>query len=101
MNAPQELFERSATQTTNYIGKSVTRPNARRLLDGQAVYVDDIHLPKLAHVAFVRSPYASALIRSIHTEEARKAAGVLAVYTGEQLMRTVKPMHATLVHFNA
>ena len=99
MNAPQELFERSATQTTNYIGKSVTRPNARRLLDGQAVYVDDIHLPKLAHVAFVRSPYASALIRSIHTEEARKAAGVLAVYTGEQLMRTVKPMHATLVHF--
>ena len=27
----------------SYIGRSVPRPNARRLLEGQARYVDDVH----------------------------------------------------------
>ena len=40
----------------SYIGRSVPRPNARRLLRGQGQYVDDRRLPRTVHMAFVRSP---------------------------------------------
>ena len=40
----------------SYIGRSVPRPNARRLMEGRGTYVDDIQLPRLVHVAFLRSP---------------------------------------------
>ena len=46
----------------SYIGRSVPRPNARRLLQGRGTFVDDIRLPRLCHAAFVRSPYAHARI---------------------------------------
>jgi carbon-monoxide dehydrogenase large subunit len=39
-----------------YIGQSVPRPNAQRLLQGRGAYVDDLRLPRLAHVVFFRSP---------------------------------------------
>ena len=99
MNAPREQIGPETRVTKTYIGQSFARPNARRLLEGQAVYVDDIRLPRLAHVVFVRSPYANALIKAIRIDQAQKADGVVAIYTGAELMTTVKPMHATLVHF--
>jgi len=46
-----------------YIGQSVPRANARRLLQGRGTYVDDLRLPRLAHVAFLRSPHAHARIK--------------------------------------
>ena len=46
----------------SYIGRSVPRPNARRLVQGRGSYVDDLRLPRLAHVAFLRSPHAHARI---------------------------------------
>jgi len=49
----------------SYVGRSVTRPNARRLAQGRGQYVDDIVLPRMLHVAYVRSPYAHARIVSI------------------------------------
>ncbi len=42
----------------SYIGRSVPRPNARRLLEGRGVYVDDVAASRLGHVAFLRSPHA-------------------------------------------
>ncbi|MGB6966890.1 MAG: hypothetical protein WBD90_20830, partial [Xanthobacteraceae bacterium] len=42
----------------SYIGRSVPRPNLARLTQGRGQYVSDITLPRLAHVAFVRSPHA-------------------------------------------
>src|SRR5262249_35829505 len=37
----------------------------RRLVCGQAHYVDDIRLPPTLHVAFERSPHAHARVRGI------------------------------------
>ena len=47
----------------SYIGRSVPRPNLQRLTQGRGQYVSDVVLPRMAHVAFVRSPHAHARIR--------------------------------------
>lgn len=65
-----------------YIGKPIKRREDARFLKGAGKYTDDIKLPKMTHTAFVRSPYAHAKILSVDTSEAKKAEGVVAVYTG-------------------
>ena len=50
----------SVDRPNSYIGKSVPRPNAAKLVEGRGQYVDDVMLPRLLHVAFVSSPYAHA-----------------------------------------
>lgn len=82
----------------SYIGRSVPRPNARRLLEGQGQYVDDIRLPRLVQAAFVRSPYAHARIRAIRTEAAEKAPGLVSVVTGEMLAPYCSPWVGVLTH---
>lgn len=99
MNAPPNRTEQRALDQQSWIGASVPRPNARRLLEGAAVYVDDIRLPRMLHVVFVRSPFAHARIRSIAVADAAAAEGVAAVYTGADLRAHVQPMVATLAHF--
>src|SRR5437588_4908167 len=53
----------------SYIGRSVPRPNLGRLTQGRAQYVSDLSLPRMAHVAFVRSPQdrKSTRLNSSHT----------------------------------
>ena len=46
----------------SYIGKTVPRPNLERLMQGRGLYVSDVELPRMAHVAFLRSPHAHAKI---------------------------------------
>jgi carbon-monoxide dehydrogenase large subunit len=65
------------------IGQPVRRFEDNRLVTGKGRYQDDITLPRQAYSVFVRSPHAHARIRSIDTEAALAAPGVLAVYTGE------------------
>ena len=57
----------------SYIGRSVPRPNLARLTQGRAQYVSDVTLPRMAHVAFVRSPHAHAQIKKITSTEAKNA----------------------------
>ena len=82
----------------SYIGRSVPRPNARRLLHGRGQFVDDIVLPRLAHVAFLRSPFAHARIRSIDTAAAARSPGVIRVVTGTEIARLCKPWVGVLAH---
>jgi len=82
----------------SYIGRSVPRPNIRRLLQGRGTYVDDVHLPRMLHVAFVRSPYAHAAIEAIDTAAAKAAAGVFAVVTGAELAEYCTPWVGVLSH---
>jgi carbon-monoxide dehydrogenase large subunit len=70
---------------TSFVGKSVPRKEDARLLTGSGRYVSDLQLPGTVHVAFVRSPYAHAVIRSVSTNAALAAPGVVAVVSGEQL----------------
>src|SRR5881296_1197145 len=82
----------------SYIGRSVPRPNLARLTQGRAQYVSDVTLPRMAHVAFVRSPYAHARIQAIDTAAARKAPGVVAVVTGAELAKVITPWVGVLTH---
>jgi aerobic carbon-monoxide dehydrogenase large subunit len=76
---------------TRYFGERIKRNEDPRLLTGQALFVDDVHLPGLAHAAFVRSPYAHARIVSIDVSRALKREGVIAVYTAADLGDYWKP----------
>ena len=69
----------------SYIGRSVPRPNLARLSQGRGQYVSDVVLPRMAHVAFVRSPHAHARIGNIDVDAARKMPGVAAVLIGRDL----------------
>src|SRR5262249_4266880 len=82
----------------SYIGRSVPRPNLARLTQGRGQYVSDIVLPRMAHVAFVRSPHAHARIKNIDATEAKKSPGVIAVVTGAELAKVITPWVGVLTH---
>jgi carbon-monoxide dehydrogenase large subunit len=82
----------------SYIGRSVPRPNLDRLTQGRGQYISDLVLPRMAHVAFVRSPHAHARIRSIGTAAAKKAPGAIAVLTGADLTAVMTPWVGVLTH---
>src|SRR5918912_292574 len=71
--------------TTSLIGARVARKEDYRFLTGAGQYTDDVALPGQTYAAFVRSPHAHATLKSVRTEKAKKAPGVVAVYTGADL----------------
>src|SRR5690625_1748961 len=79
-----------------HIGRSALRPNARRLLEGRAKYVDDILTPNVAHAVYLRSPLAHARIKSVNTEKATKIPGVIAIIDGKQMAKLCTPWVGTL-----
>src|SRR5688572_3647387 len=81
-----------------YIGQSVPRPNTQRLLQGRGSFIDDLRFPRLAHVAFFRSPYAHARIKKLDFTKAIKSPGVLAVFDGPKVAEYCKPWVAVLAH---
>jgi CO/xanthine dehydrogenase Mo-binding subunit len=82
----------------SYIGRSVPRPNLQRLTQGRGQYVSDVVLPRMAHVAYVRSPHAHARIVKIATDAAKKSPGVVAVVTGAELAKVMTPWVGVLTH---
>lgn len=68
---------------STYIGQPVKRREDDRFVTGKGTYTDDIVLPAMAHLAFVRCPYAHAKINGIDTAAAKAHPGVIAVYTGD------------------
>lgn len=76
---------------TRYFGERIKRNEDPRLLTGQGLYVDDVDLPNMLHVAFVRSPYAHARINNIDVSQALGREGVVAVYTANDLGDYWKP----------
>jgi len=82
----------------SYIGRSVPRPNLHRLTQGRGQYVSDVTLPRMTHVAYLRSPHAHAKIASIDAAAAKKAPGVVAVVTGAELAQVMTPWVGVLTH---
>ncbi len=76
---------------TRYFGERIKRNEDPRLLTGQALFVDDVHLPGMAHAAFLRSPYAHARVVSIDASRALQREGVIAVFTAADLGAYWKP----------
>ena len=77
------------------IGKRMPRKEDARLLTGRGTFVDDVVLPGMFHVAFVRSPVARGRISSLDVTIARDLPGVLAVLTAGDL----EPFNVRLLSF--
>ncbi len=88
------LFDRP----NSYIGRSVPRPDARRLLAGRGRFVDDRTLPRMLHAAFLRSHHAHARVDAIDVANAKALPGVVAVFTGKDLAKRVEPWSGVLTH---
>jgi carbon-monoxide dehydrogenase large subunit len=72
------------------VGAPVKRKEDPRLITGSSVYVDDLQLPGMVHLAIVRSPYAHANITGIDTSAARAMPGVVAVITARDLAKVLR-----------
>lgn len=76
---------------SRYLGQRIARLEDARLLTGRALFVDDVELPGLLHVAFLRSDHAHGTIREIDVTQARTRPGVVAIYTAADLGDYWKP----------
>ena len=69
-----------------YVGASIKRKEDPRFIQGKGGYVANLQLPNMAYLAIKRSPYGHAKIKSINTKKAAKLPGVIAVFTGQDLI---------------
>ncbi|MBO6782921.1 MAG: xanthine dehydrogenase family protein molybdopterin-binding subunit, partial [Alphaproteobacteria bacterium] len=80
------MMDTATNEVMKFGGGLLRRPEDSRLLTGQGAYLDDLSFDGLLHAAFVRSPHAHAKIVSVETADAEALPGVVAVYTGQQLV---------------
>ena len=74
-------------------GREVRRIEDAGLLSGAGQFTDDFTLPGQTYLSFLRSPHAHARIVSIDVETARAMPGVVAIFTGADLMAAgAKPL---------
>jgi carbon-monoxide dehydrogenase large subunit len=81
------------------IGTRVKRSDDPRLLTGRGRYVDDLTLPRMVHVGFVRSAHAHARLARVDLDAARSAPGIVGVLTGETVARLCRPYRGILLHY--
>jgi len=86
MNAPLDVQRFGS-------GRAINRVEDPLLVTGRGRYTDDIEHPGQLHAVFVRSTVAHAELRGIDTAAAREMPGVVAIYTGADLVAAgVKPL---------
>src|SRR5712692_10032567 len=69
-----------------WVGRSIPRVEDAALLTGRGRFIDDLGVrPGTLYAAILRSPHAHAEIVSIESEAARRADGVVAVLTGDDI----------------
>jgi len=83
---------------TRIFGEPVKRAEDPRLLTGHGRYVDDIDLPRQLHAVFLRSPLAHARIRAIDVRAAQEMAGVVAVWTYQDIGPCQRRMPLLIPH---
>ncbi len=89
MNAPDLFFNGGKFGS----GQAVRRIEDPALVQGQGRYTDDVQPAGQVFVRFVRSSFAHGLLRGVDVDAARAMPGVLAVYTGADLVAAgVKPL---------
>jgi carbon-monoxide dehydrogenase large subunit len=76
------------------VGSSVIPDEAIPLVEGDGRFLNDIKLPGMYHVAFLRSQHAHARLRSIDAGAARSLPGVIKVLTGHELLGKVDPFRS-------
>ena len=81
-----------AQAVERYVGQPLRRLEDRRYLIGRATYVGDLSMPGMLYAAFVRSPHGHARIRRIDVAAARRAPGVVEVWTGAEVNAVTAPL---------
>ena len=100
MNAKSELpavLDQSKINN-GYIGQSIPRTGAKKLLQGRGTYLDDLRMPRLAQVVFFRSPHAHARVKMLRLDRAKKQPGVIAVFNGQEIAAYCTPWVGVLGH---
>jgi aerobic carbon-monoxide dehydrogenase large subunit len=83
---------------TQFFGEPVARREDARLVSGRGTYLDDLGQGALA-AAFVRSPHAHARIVDIDVTAALDAAGLVAIYTWDDLTgKVAEPLPLLIPH---
>jgi len=77
-----------ATEGFDVIGAPARKADAIEKATGEALYTDDIVLPRMLHGKILRSPHAHANILSIDTSKAIALDGVHAVMIGKELPKS-------------
>jgi carbon-monoxide dehydrogenase large subunit len=70
---------------TRHIGVNRRRTEDPLVLMGKATYVDDIHIPGMVEVAFLRSTHAHADIKRIDLSKAREHPDCIKIYTSAEI----------------
>ncbi|CCF82607.1 xanthine dehydrogenase family protein molybdopterin-binding subunit [Nitrolancea hollandica] len=73
-------------------GASVKRREDPRFIRGEGSFTDDVRFPGMLSLAILRSPYAHARITHINATKARSMPGVVAVYTGQDMLDRLTPV---------
>jgi carbon-monoxide dehydrogenase large subunit len=79
------------TGSASWFGRRVPRNEDPRLLTGRALFVDDVEPPGTLHAAFLRSDHAHARLHGVDATTARRRAGVVGVYTADDLGEHWRP----------
>ncbi|MDP9260948.1 MAG: xanthine dehydrogenase family protein molybdopterin-binding subunit, partial [Actinomycetota bacterium] len=79
MSAPAEV------EVGRAIGMPVERKEDKKLLQGQAQWVDNMHVPGMVYLGIVRSPYAHARIVKVDAMPALAHAEVVGAWSGEDI----------------
>mgnify|MGYP002533670037 CR=1 FL=1 len=67
------------------VGAPLIKRDAKALVTGKPVYMDDLAPRDCLIVKVLRSPHANAMIQSVKTDAAMKVPGIAAVYTWEDV----------------
>lgn len=82
---PDQRDWRGATTSGELLGKGTAHHDFVDKVRGSLLYADDWQLPGMLYGKVVRAQTASAAIRAIDAEEARRLPGVVAVLTAEDV----------------
>jgi aerobic carbon-monoxide dehydrogenase large subunit len=75
-----------------YVGRSTPSLKGAAQVSGRVKYTNDFNFPGQLYAQYVRSPYASAIIRSVDLSGALKFHGVLLALDGEMIKQQLNPI---------
>lgn len=87
-----------AAPTSGILGQAVRRREDHRLLTGDGRFLDDLDFGPCYEAAILRSPYPAADINGIDCSAARKAKGVVEVFTAAELAPILAEIPPKVTH---
>src|SRR5712692_5643952 len=75
----------SSSREFDIVGRRLRKVDGLKKATGEAVYTDDIQLPRMLHCKILRSPHAHARIKKIDFTRCRAHPGVVEVLEGKEM----------------